>query len=113
MKRYNQIMSAQDEDEFIKSYTKKLVNSTLRKYLEDSKEKVIYYTPCTLVQLFEKFHGFLVVKATRMIEFVPVVNVTKDVHIKIPIMEVKYVNDHRYMFQHTGNSIQPNLSKQD
>lgn len=102
LKRYNQVMAAQDEDSFIRSYTKKSVNAALRNYLENSKEKVIYYTPCSLIQLFEKFYGFLIVKATRLIEFIPVVNITKDVHLKIPIQEVKYVNDHRYMFKHTG-----------
>ena len=40
-----------------------------------------------------------------MMEFIPVVNVTKDVSIEIDIQEVKFVNDHRYMFKHTGKFI--------
>lgn len=55
-----------------------------------------------MVQLFEKFWGFVAIKSNRMMEFVPVVNLTKDVSIEIDIQEVKFVNDHRYMFKHTG-----------
>ena len=98
-------MSAEDEDRFLEKFTKTLINSELRKYLDNTKERIIYYTPCMLVQLFEKFWGFLIVKANRVIEFVPVVNITKDTHLSIPIQEVKYVNNHRYMFKHIGLEI--------
>lgn len=79
----------------------------MRKYLSSTKDKVIYYTPCVLVQLFEKFFGFLAVRSNRMLEFVPVVNCTKSLGIEIDIQEVKYVNNHRYMFKHTGKILAP------
>jgi hypothetical protein len=87
----------------VEDFTKKLVNNALRKYLSETKDKIIYYSPCVLVQLFEKFWGFVAIKSNRIMEFRPVVNLTKDVAIELDIQEVKYVNNHRYMFKHTGN----------
>lgn len=54
------------------------------------------------MQLFEYFSGFIVIKETGVLEFVPVVNKTKNAHVCIPINEIKYVNNHRYMFKNVG-----------
>lgn len=91
-----------DDEELHQGFVSKLVNKMMKKYVAESKDKIVYYTPCKLVQLFEHFYGFVVIKATKVLEFVPIVNVTKDVHLKIPIREIKFVNDHRYMFKPIG-----------
>lgn len=35
----------------------------------------------------------------------PIVNKTKNAHVSIPINEIKYVNNHRYMFKNIGLEI--------
>lgn len=95
-------MSSEDEEELLSSYVKNLVQNALKQYMEASKEKIIYFTHCKLVQLFESFYGFLVVKASKILEFIPVVNKTKELNIQIQMSEVKYVNNHRYMFKPIG-----------
>lgn len=95
-------MSSLDEDTVLNDYIRTLVEASFKAYSQKSKEKIIFHAPCKMVQLFETFFGFLVIKNTKMVEFVPVVNKTKEVHTKIPLQEFKYVNDHRYMFQDVG-----------
>jgi len=58
-----------------------------------------------MVQLFEFFLGFIVIKESGVLEFVPVVNKTKDARVSIPMNEIKYVNNHRYMFKNIGLEI--------
>jgi len=101
LKYYEEITKA-DDDEQLLGFVNTRVQRTMKKYVADSKDKIIYYAQCKLVQLFEHFFGFVVVKATKVFEFIPVINVTKDVELKIPLREVKYVNDHRYMFKPVG-----------
>ena len=105
LKKFNHIMSCLDEDTVLSDYIRTLVEYDLKKYLEKSKEKVVYYAPCKLLQLFECFYGFFTVKGNKVIEFTPVVNVTKDVNLKISLQEIKFVNDHRYMFKPIGIEI--------
>lgn len=54
------------------------------------------------MQLFEYFSGFLVIKESGTLEFIPVVNKTKNCQMSIPLNEIKYVNDHRFMFKPIG-----------
>jgi factor associated with neutral sphingomyelinase activation len=102
LKYFDEIRNIEDDEDLHQGFVARLVNKAMKKYVAESREKVIYYTTCKLVQLFEYFLGFIVVKATKVVEFVPIVNVTKDVNLKIPIREVKFVNDHRYMFKPVG-----------
>lgn len=102
LRYYDDVRTTDDDEELHHGLVSKLVNKMMKRYVAESKEKIVYYTPCRLVQLFEHFYGFVVIKATKMLEFVPIVNVTKDVHLKIPIREIKFVNDHRYMFKPVG-----------
>jgi factor associated with neutral sphingomyelinase activation len=102
LKYFDEIRSIEDDEDLHNGFVTKLVSKAMKKYVAESRDKVIYYSTCKLVQLFEFFLGFIVIKATKVIEFVPVVNVTKDVNLKISIREVKFVNDHRYMFKPVG-----------
>jgi hypothetical protein len=111
LRYYDELVDTHDDDELHKKFAASLVNTALKKYIAESKDKIIYYAPCRLVQLFEYFYGFLVIKATKVVEFVPIVNKTKDVNLKILIREVKYVNNHRYMFKPVGKLVSQQASK--
>lgn len=102
---FDEIIKTDDDENLHKTFVAARVARAMKKYVADSKDKIIYYAPCKLVQLFEQFYGFVAIKATKVLEFVPVVNITKDVDIQIPIREIKFINDHRYMFKPVGLEI--------
>lgn len=102
LRYYDEVRSIEDDEDLHTGLVSSLVIKSMKKYVAESKEKIVYYTSCKLVQLFEVFFGFVVIKATKVMEFIPVVNVTKELNLKIPLREIKYVNDHRYMFKPIG-----------